>query len=45
MKCLPRQVNKRNNLLFYGLKEERRESASELLSKVGRCEVVRSLSL
>ena len=30
------EVNKRNNLLFYGLKEDRRESASDLMSKVGR---------
>ena len=28
------EVNKRNNLLFYGIKEDRRETPSELLSKV-----------
>ena len=28
------EINKRNNLLFYGIKEDRRETPSELLSKV-----------
>ena len=28
------EVNKRNNLLFYGIKEDRRETPSELLIKV-----------
>ena len=28
------EINKRNNLLFYGLKEERRETPSDLLTKV-----------
>ena len=28
------QVNKRNNLLFYGIKEDRRETPAELYNKV-----------
>ena len=28
------EVNKRNNLLFYGIKEERRETPSDLFNKV-----------
>ena len=28
------EINKRNNLLFYGIKEDRRETPSDLLSKV-----------
>ena len=28
------EVNKRNNLLFYGIKEDRRETPNELLIKV-----------
>ena len=29
------EINKRNNLLFYGIKEERRETPSDLFNKVG----------
>ena len=28
------EINKRNNLLFYGIKEERRETPSDLFNKV-----------
>ena len=28
------EVNKRNNLLFYGIKEDRRETPAELYNKV-----------
>ena len=40
------EINKRNNLLFYGLREERRETPSDLLTKVNviSC-MMRSLTL
>ena len=37
------EINKRNNLLFYGIKEDRRETPSELLSKVSLQSTVSSV--
>ena len=33
------EVNKRNNLLFYGIKEDRGETPNDLLSKVSQLSV------
>ena len=39
------EVNKRNNLLFYGVKEDRRETPNDLFSKVTEGLIVVELKL